>query len=163
MKAAFPMWNIEPTELNIEMWHFELYIYTVADLRRAYSQIINSGGKSPPTLPEVKKACKGHHSDAMSRQPDDRSLPAPEKITDEKATENLARLKRIMGGVELDPGKGCHVGHLSQPMQRRFREIVAGIPTYGGFLIDPSYIPNEGKRVAYEAEIEAWRTENPGV
>ena len=99
----------------------------------------------------------------MNRRPDNRSLPAPEKITEEKAVENLSRLKRIMGGVELDPGRDCHIGHLSQQMQRRFREVAASFPTYNGLNIDPRYIPHPDKRAAYEVEIEAWRTENPDV
>jgi len=162
MQAAFPMWKIEPDEANIKLWNEHLAKYTVRDLRRTYVNIINAGGKSPPTLGDVKVSCRGRDSDAIKRQ-EHTALPPPPPVTDHQAKKNIARLKRILAGVELDPGKDCHTGHLSKPMQRRFREIVAGYPTFNGDAIDPSYIPNERSRERYMAEIEIWREENPNV
>lgn len=163
MKASFPMWNIEPSETNIALWSSELSTYSVADLRRAYNQIINSGAKSPPTLPEVKAGCRGRPSDATGRLPDDQTLSPPGRVSKEKAEANIARLRRIMGGVELEIDKHCNGAHLSLLMQRRLKEIIAGFPTFNGKAINPLHISNPSNREAYEAEISAWKEENPNV
>lgn len=156
MKSAFPMWNIEPTEANISQWHTELNRYTVADLRRAYSSIIDAGGKSPPTLGEVKAACRARPSMPSSPSSDESSARVPKK----KAAENVARLKRLLAGLELEPAKCCPLGHLAPLMQARLRESVAGFPLSNGYAIDPAYIKSEERRTSYEAEITAWREAN---
>ncbi len=162
LKASFPMWNIESSEQNVSLWMEELALYTVDDLRRAYKSIVNHGGKSPPSLPEIVVLCRGSFGDAQSRQGDPIDATAIDgpKITKKKAAANVDRLKRILAGVEL-PDSGNYVtGHLSNAMKRRLEESINGFPTFKGYVIDPKYIRNESRRTDYIKEIDEWREAN---
>lgn len=161
MKASFPMWNIEASEQNIAIWLEELAIYTVSDLRRAYKALVNAGGKSPPSLPEIKTLCSGSLTDAQARQGSPIDTPGIEapKMTKEQAAVNRDRLKRILAGVELHDSNNYITGHLSNAMKRRFEEGVNGFPTYKGNAVDPKYIASESGREAYIKEIEEWGSE----
>lgn len=159
LKASFPMWNIEASEQNVSLWLEELTIYTVTDLRRAYKSIINHGGKSPPSLPEVVVLCRGSSGDAQSRQSDPIDATAIEgpKISKKKAAGNLDRLRRILAGVELHDPDNYSTAHLSNPLKRRLEEGMNGFPTFKGYAIDPKYVRHETDREAYIEEIEEWR------
>ena len=162
LKASFPMWNIESSEQNIALWLEELTIYTVDDLRRAYKTIINAGGKSPPTLPEIKALCRGSSGDAQARKGSPIDSPGIEaaKVTDEQAAANVDRLKRILAGVELHDTDNYVTGHLSNAMKRRLEESTSGFPTFRGHAIDPSYIRHDSEREGYIKEIDEWRQAN---
>lgn len=159
------MWNVESSEPNIALWTDELARYTVTDLRRAFRSIIDAGGKSPPTLPEVRSLCRGRAVDAQERSgsPIDTTVRDGPTISKERAAENRARLQRILAGVELEVDKHCVIGHLSPALKQRFRESASGYPTHRGHAIAPAYISDPAQRERYEAEIEEWRAANVGT
>jgi hypothetical protein len=159
MSGTYPMWNIKPTDENVALWHSELGSYTVLDLRRAYQQIVNQPGRSPPSLPEIKRLCKtgSYASRERPTQAIDGGAPDHPPVSEERAKENVARLRRIVASMELKPEDHCNTRHLPPKLKDRFNESVNGHPTYRGYIVNPQFIMNLDNRAAYEQEITDWK------
>jgi hypothetical protein len=161
MAGFFPMWKLEPSDENLALWYTNLSPFTMNDLRRAYKAIINDGRKSPPSLPEVVRGCKGHLMDTQRRAAarSGPALPPPEPISESAAQANRERLKRILNNMDPEPITNHGI---SPKFQARLREINDGMPLYLGQAIHPDYIPSQTEAAAYRQELIDWEDARHG-